>query len=408
MEAIRKIVNDEFHFRCDKQDMRISYFFCIFTSVLLFISCSAKSPQFVKKQEIVYQTGFPVRDPYGIFYNQENKTEYFYIADMMEYRKLLFFTIDGKKAMEIPTDSLATWRTTTGIAIKNLDTIIFIMSDIGRGNDRIVFMDRNGNRWKKIELYDAIQADENNWKYFFLGKWKVFFEQDELFLRILLVDKTVDSSILKTRNQELILSDIIPKTHQAHALLKYNIQTGQYQYALSDMWRIICPDTNLYLFSILFAIENNILFVYSATGNIVYLFDKDSFRIKKKIEITSPYADIGVLPCSLEGRIGWYFQNNIPLHGGLIDIMYDKYKHFYYVIIRHVPKDLMLLDEAPFSIQVYDAKFNKLTEQVFNGEKYALRDCLVCSRGLLIMHSSSREDDNPTEVKYDLFKVKKK
>lgn len=387
--------------------MRITYYFCIAIISLLLFSCVAKHPQFVKKQEIIYQTDFPMRDLYGIFYNTEDRTEYFYIAEMMDLKKLLFFTIEGKKAMEIPTDSVSNWRTTTGIAIKNLDTIVILMSGtVGKGNDRIIFMDRKGNRLKKIELDDAIQADENNWKYFFYKNSS--FEQDILFLRAELIHKTVDSSLLKTKNYDLILRDIIPKTHKAHVLLKYNIQTDQYQYALSNMWRIICSDTNLYIFPPQFTVENNILFVYSAEiGNILYLLNKENFQIKKKIAITSPYTDIGVQPCSLGGRMGYYYQDNTPLHGELINIMYDKYNRYYYVIIRHATEDPLLKDEASFSIQIYDRKFNKLTEQVFDGKEYYRGACLVCSQGLLIGHSSDRKDYNPTEVKYDLFKIEK-
>ena len=390
--------------------MRISYYSCVFMVALFFASCAAKHVSFIKKQEIVYQTGFPVRDIYGVFYNTEDKTEYFYIADMGEYKKLLFFTTDGEKKIEIPTDSVTSWRTSRGIVIKNLDTIVFVQSgNPSMGSDRIVFMDRNGNRWKKIELNSAIQADESNWNYWFYTRSNnSFWEQNVFFLKTGLVHKTVDSSILKTKNQELILKDIVPKTHKSHVLLKYNIENGQYQYALSNMWRIICPDTNLYLLSIDFTLENNILFVYSSySGNVLYLLDKNTFQTKKKIEITSSYTDIGVPPCPLEDRIGMYYEENVPLHGWLSKIMYDKYNHFYYVVIRHGVEDPLLQDEALFSIQVYDKKFNKLSEQVFDGKEYNHTDCLVCSKGLLIRHSSSRRDYSPTEVKYDLFEIKK-
>jgi hypothetical protein len=391
--------------------MRVNACLCIFIIALFFPSCKTKQVSFVKKQEIIYQTGFPVRDPYGIFYNVEDNTEFFYIADMMEFKKLLFFTIDGEKKMEIPLDSVANWRSTEKIIIKNLDTIIFFMAGSNSFNEnRIVFMDRNGNRWKRIELNDVIHADKNNQNYCFTVSKNSIMEDDNdiLFLSTEILYSSLDTNILNTKKQKLILKEAVYKKHKIPALLKYNIQTGEHQYALSNMWRIICPDTNLYLLEISFAFINNTLFVYSFTGDVLYLLDAKSFKIKKKTTITSPHTDIGRKPCSLDDYAEqWYYETDGHLHGQLSRIMYDKYNHLYYIVIRHSTDNPLLQDETLFSIQVYDKKFNKLSEQVFDGKEYSWDACLVCSQGLLIQHRSERKDYNSTKVKYDLFKIEK-
>jgi hypothetical protein len=373
----------------------------------VFISCAVKDPSLVKKKEITYQTGFPFRDPYGIFFNLEDNTEYFYVSEMGYIRKLLFFTINGKKKIEISTDSLADWRSTDGIVIKSLDTIIFIMTDHGgTSKDRIVFMDRNGKRWKKIELGE-IPSDENNFKYHFYLSFIThsFSDDSSVFFNTGLTYDVLDSTIRKSRNQDLILKTIIPLAHKAHILLKYNVYTNQYQFALSDMWRRVCPDTNSYILAFHFSIENNFLLLYDFFGNEIYILDKNTFDIYNKIDITSPYTGVGVPPSSMEDRISPFYYNG--KHGRIINILYDKFNQLYYLILRHTIDDPLLSDEASFSIQIYDTSFKKLTEQIFEGTEYDYKSCLVCSQGLLIRHSPSQKKYNPNEVKYDLYKIKR-
>jgi hypothetical protein len=388
---------------------------CVFISALglLFFtnSCSVKNLQFIKKQEITYETGFSVRDPYGIFYNHEDKKEYFYIADMGETGKLLFFTVDGKRVMEIPTDSLSDWRNTTAIAVKNLDTVVFFMEGSpGESDDRIVLTDRTGRRLKIIEL-ENIPPDENNVSYSFqkteMNK-NTFFDGNSVFLSASPVDMIIGSDILGSKNNALMLRTYIPIKHKSHCLLKYNIYTGTYQYALSAIWRTVCPDSNHYIVGFRHAVENNTVFMYSFSGNTVYLFDAATFKLKRKLEITSPHTKIGIPPATLEERINASYSRQLYLHGLLTGLIYDKYNRLYYVIIRHGAENDFLADKAPFSIQIYNKKCNKLlAEHVFDSKEYIPKSCMVTSQGLLIQHSSAKKDDNPTEVKFDLFKIKK-
>jgi len=340
-------------------------------------------------------------------------------------KKLLFFTVDGKKMLEIPADSISDWRTTTGIIVKNWDTIMFVMSGHGVGSSRIIFMDKKGNCFKKIDLDDVVHADENNGRYDFAG---TIFDQNVFFLHASPSYQYVYSSFYGKKkvfypnsapmyiiqdsfffNHNNYRLSLFPLKHKAHTLLKYNIQTGQYQYALLNMWRTICPDTNLYLWNMNFALENNILFIHSTTGNVLYLLDKNTFKIKKKMKITSPYTDIGIPPCSLEKIVKRYYETNIPLHGQLANIRYDNYNNLYYIFVRHAVNDPLLEDEASFSIQIYSKKFKKLTEQVFDGKKYSTNNYMICSHGLLLRNNLSQKDYNDsTKVQYDLYKIENK
>ena len=365
--------------------MRLNYFYYVLIVLLFFTSCTIRKTQLVKSQEFIYQTGFPDWDPCGVFYDKENNTEYVYFASMAYKKKLLFFSLGGEKLIEIPTDSISDWRTANGIFVTNLDTIVFIMGGCGTKNIRIIFMDKQGNCFKKIDINDVVQTDENNRKY--NTSYGNIFENGVFFLKTSPADYSYQIK------------------HKSHVLLKYDIQTGEYQYALSDMWRRICTDTNLYIQDINFAVENNILFVYSQTGNMLYLLNKNTYKINKKIKIVSSYTDIGVEPRTIEDISMEHYEREVPLHGQLVDIEYDNYNRLYYVFIRHA--DSSLKNDASFSIQIYNKKFKKLSEQVFDGKEYK-PNYMICSQGLLLRNNSSRRDyDDSTKIKYDLYKIKK-
>ncbi len=393
--------------------MKVKFMFYVIFLVVLISSCSVKTLQLVKTQELIFETGFPIRDPYGIYYNPENSTEYFYIAELMEFRKIMFFKLNGEKAFEIPADSIANWRSTSGIAIKNLDTIIFVMSShTGVGDDRIVFMDRTGKRWKSINLMTAIEPDENNVKYEFYANPvanNIFFDGNDLFLHSSFVTKTLDSTILKSRNKQLIFKESVLLERETNSLLKYNIFTNKYQFGLSNMFKTtICSDTT-YPFFMHFAVENNLLIVYSATGNILYVLDKETFEIKKQITIESPHTKLNIPCATLEERINNYYHKLLNSEYGCFSkVLYDNHNKLYYVTFRHAPISSTLKDEAPFSIQILNEDFKKLTEQVFDGKKYNIRTCLVSSKGALIGHHSSPTDYIEAKLKYDLFELKKK
>jgi hypothetical protein len=107
--------------------------------------------------------------------------------------------------------------------------------------------------------------------------------------------------------------------------------------------------------------------------------------------------------------MGFYYNDN---YGRIRWITYDKYNKLYYVAFTHrIPcvgeNYLDFEDEANFSIQIYNKRFEKLVEQVFDEKKYNPKHCMVSSKGLLIGHSSATKDYSSYEIKYDLYEIKK-
>jgi hypothetical protein len=136
--------------------------------VFLLLCTCCKTPELIKKKERTYQTGFSHRKTSGVFFNHEDSTEYVYFAAFSQPKKLLFYTVlDGESPkIEIPLDSIVNWNSITGIAIKNLDTIILFNSPSSKQlAGELIFIDRTGRCWKNIYLDEMIPADENNFKY---------------------------------------------------------------------------------------------------------------------------------------------------------------------------------------------------------------------------------------------------
>jgi hypothetical protein len=386
-------------------------FYSSIVSILLLCS-SCKTPELIKTKEITYKTGFAHRGISGVFFNKEDKTEYVYFGAFGQPKKLSFFTVfDGETPkIEIPLDSVLDWRTVEGIAIKNLDTIILVNSShVYTARDRLTFMDREGRRWKNLHLDEMIPADENRFKYFyFLMSFDIplnFLDNDIVFLNS---NKSYREGDSVPKDNIEYMRYAIPSIRLSNIIMKFNINTHQYQQVLSNMWDIECPDTNLYIRGFQFSLENNILFVFSYTGNKLYLLDKETLEINKEIEIKSPHTSIGNAPCSLEDRIMSMDKN----YGRLQWITYDKYNKLYYVAFTHEIKDageiyIDFEDEASFSIQIYNKRFKQLAEQVFDGKKYNPKRCILTSKGMLIGHSSATNDYSPYEIKYDLYEFKK-
>jgi hypothetical protein len=204
----------------------------------------------------------------------------FILALLDSQKKLSFFTVlNGETPkIEIPLDSVLDWRTVKGIAIKNLDTIILVNSStFHTAQDRLVFMDRKGRRWENLHLDEMIPADENRFKYFYFLRYDVplnFLDGDFVFLN---ANESFQEGDNPPKDKREYLRYAIPLIRQSNILIKFNINTHQYRQVLSDMWNIECPDTNLYILGFQFSLENDILFVFSYTGNKFYLLDKETF-----------------------------------------------------------------------------------------------------------------------------------
>jgi hypothetical protein len=368
--------------------------------------------ELVKRKEITYKTGFAHRGISGVFFNKEDSTEYVYFAAFLQPKKLSFFPVLDEETpkIEIPLDSIMDWRTVKGIAIKNLDTIILVnSSSMYSARSKITFIDRKGHCWENLHLDEMILADENKFKYSYFLPCDIplnFLDNDIVFFN---ANKSYREGDSVPKDNKDYLKYIIPLSRQSSILMKFNTNTHQYQQILSNIWNIECPDTNLYIVGFQFSLENNILFIYSQTGNKLYLLDKETFEINKEIEIKSPYTGIGKAACSLEDRYESYYNDN---YGRLRWITYDEYNELYYVAFTHEVKDVKdysmnFEHTASFSIQIYNKVFKQLAEQVFDGKKYNPKHCIVTSKGMLIGHSSATKDYSPYEIKYDLYEIKK-
>jgi hypothetical protein len=97
------------------------------------------------------------------------------------------------------------------------------------------------------------------------------------------------------------------------------------------------------------------------------------------------------------------------------NILYDKYREVYYILIRKRATSEDKIDHSPkyavypnCMILIMDKEFNKLGEQHFPENKYLFNSIFITTKGLYI---SEDHVDNPTYnedvMKFRLFKLKK-
>ncbi len=377
--------------------------------IIVFLLCSCQRVSLVKTKELSFITdGIPVYyGGWGMFINEEDNTEYIWFADAKEKKKILFFTLEGELKFEIPLNEAMNWRRVGGVAIKSLDTIIVVnFSSRDICDDQLAFIDRNGRCWKRISLNKMIQEEKGGDNYVYVNAGYSFFSGNTVFLRALWASRPQDEDITFA-DHDAFRSYYYPRKYSSPCILKFDINSQKSDLALSEIWRMICPDTNLFFPTIMYAVENNILFIHSQMDNRLFLYSTENLELEKIVTIKSKYTNIGMPPCTLEDRDSCY--QEYPMHGRIIDILYDEYNEFYYFIVMHdIPKEERLFYlEAPFSILMYDKKLKKRGEQSFDGKVYDPGACMLTKEGLLIGYSTSRKDYDPTKARFDVFEVQK-
>ena len=381
----------------------IKRIYILFFIALFLTNC--KSPQFVKTKEISYHTGTAVLWRYnGTYYNQEDKKEYIYFADVFRDRKLMLFNLDGVLEKEIPLNKTIDYYEVTGVVIKDIDTII-VFDHLGQSSHRITYTDREGNCWRKIMLNEIVPIENEDIYGFYYSGFGNSLSDNSFFMRTIWFrykDRRLYGSTSESKQQ------YYRKLYTMPCVLSFNLETLTYQFALDTLWRYFCPDTALFIgHTIEITSENNNLFVYTPVSNKLYIMDEESFKVKKIITVDSKYSKIGIDPYPM-AKHKMFLEDKL-VAGKILKVLYDKYNKMFYVITWHEvsKEEIPFFSERPFSIHIYNWKFKKLGEQYFEGNTYDPRDCMVTQKGLLIKHNENSEKYDPTVMKYDLYELKK-
>ncbi len=144
---------------------------------------------------------------------------------------------------------------------------------------------------------------------------------------------------------------------------------------------------------------------------VIYTYDPGKEKFIDSVPFKSRYVTKEHRPinCNITGKKRMFHAYNNPNYRTII---YDPYKKVYYVfVILPVSKKLFDRTEnpftiSPFSIIVFDEKFNKLTEKKIEGGIYFFDEFFVTEEGLWINKNSPHyKDFNEDVLRFDLFQL---
>ena len=129
---------------------------------LLFCFAACKSPSFIEKKLVEFDTGFPLQpNNYRAWYDKKTKKEYIYFAyGFTDSAKVRFFTLNGQRQSEIedimlkPNNGLKGLVNINSIFVYNIDTIVIL--DNHYLNNKMVYLNRKGECIQKIDFTDSV------------------------------------------------------------------------------------------------------------------------------------------------------------------------------------------------------------------------------------------------------------
>lgn len=402
---------------------KIAYYL-LFILLLCFYSC--KTPAFIEKESINFETGFPIQKySYGVYCSPENNNEYIYFCSNTSNMRIRFFTLDGKQDSCMPSITfkkfaLKGYLNIYSTAVYNTDTIMII--DTYSPNNKMAYCSKDGeviyeeifgNTFdtlpEKIWFLNVINNHFPLQYIYFRTKWNCQYPKDTKYAQ---KDYYTD----KYDYWEYLKQYMIQE-YSMHQVCKYNV--ADHSYILSEPNLIpkyflpqdsayqITDENSLILEPITYGSYDNKVFLWICGGNKILVLNPDNLQVENSFEVSSGYGSIGGEPYSLKDKT--QKQGEIFLKSGAIDkVLYDKNKKQYYVVTRHkLPnEDFAFLSDAAFSIHIYDKNFKKLGEQYFEEGKYDFRFIILTSKGLYIAKNENSKDYDPEKVQFFRFEVK--
>ena len=183
--------------------------------VAIVLFCSCKTGEFIEKELITFETGFPIQhNAYGIYYDSKTEQEYIYFGAYMDSAYVRFFTLDGKRTNKMPdiplyqvTKNLVKVST---ILVYDLDTVICI--DKYEYNNKTVtftgyFYVSQDTEWKKFENNEPIVFDSIDKNHVEKYGLKFVSSYDEIGKTILILESEVQRIYIEY-TKPYIISDL--------------------------------------------------------------------------------------------------------------------------------------------------------------------------------------------------------
>jgi len=338
----------------------------------------------LEKHDIVsFNTGFTL---WGIHWGtiKVSKDTLIYFADVMTNKKIIFFSLTGEKIKTIPLDTILKKHIEIDdICVKSLDSVIVL----ARYANQIYFINGIGNITKHIDLDPYLFINGYEFEVYSTSFPNSDFCLNNDFLFGMGLAKFSDEGLTR---QQYLYNFFKTKYHLDYFIKFSNLSDSIYfKTGFNQLYASFKPNQFI-VEGNYFRFVNNKIFVLTAYKDTVYELDTD-FNILDRHKIVSDYTnlDLGRNIVDIKDVDNDPDYTNVIAQtcGWLSVFYYDAFQKRYYVTVYHKVnvknerKDRA--ENRPWSLLVYDNKFNKLGEFVFNGKEYN-DDFIILKNGILI------------------------
>jgi hypothetical protein len=394
---------------------------------ICFFSCgSIEKNRYETVKQIEFDTGFNfTQQNCGIYYDYEQGKDCFYFGDPLTAKCIKTFSIDGKLKDSIPISSIFKeyYDEIRGICVFSSDTVILTTSY----TNKIAHINNKGEIIKKIKI-DSLLTDtlKYNMQFYPSSFSNVSNSPNTLLFRSW---AEYDDVFLKRGNSDTIIANGSYYLFKEEYSLPYFLLVKGFttnkivlKFGGNDIYQDLYGDDNGEYtganidFTNFFKYAGSNIFMLSSYSDCLYEIDGKELNISNKIKIESKHTTIGVLPFICDINDSSYIEKRrmhekeILIHGMLENILYNKSSDEYYVFVSHTLNSVEECDSygdygtyRPFSIIVYDNKFENPREYKFEGNKYSHRISFVTNEGLAILRKNNNAQDYGKQI-FDIIK----
>jgi hypothetical protein len=173
---------------------------------------------------------------------------------------------------------------------------------------------------------------------------------------------------------------------------------------------------NAFLFEFPFyTVSKKFLLIFSWYSNKVYIYNREEGKRKKDLLVKSELTEIGGKPFDIT-RENLEAANDLikqrSSYNGVINrVFYDDIRKLFYVLVFHEQKDKtssIYGASRSWSLIVYNEGYEKLYEEAFEHDKYAMGFTKLVSDGLMIFkrkhnYEGSQKTTSTNSYSFDIF-----
>jgi len=347
--------------------------FLFLVILITILSCNRAnhtSLNFKKHELVSYNTGFTASG-YHWGTIKVSKDTLIYFADVLTKKKITLFSLTGKKIKTIPLDTvLKKYLKIDDICVKSLDSVIVL----ARYANQIYFINGTGNITKHIDLDPYLYINGYKFEVYstVLPNSDFCLNNDFIFAMGLAKFSSED-----TTRQKYLYDFFKTKYHLNYFIKFSNLSDSIHtKTGFNQLYASFKPNKFIVEGSY-FKFVNNRIFVLTGYKDTIYELDTN-FNVLAKHKILSDYTDLDLGKNIVDIQDidnDPNYPNILAQTCGRIDkFYYDAFRKRYYVTVSHKVniknKRKDRAENRPWSLLVYDNKFNKLGEFVFNGKEY--------------------------------------